>query len=73
VPYAAEASGADTSRIPATGSCPTCREGDLITISLAVSERDLQFTTCHLCESKWWYQEGELVPLSSVIGLVVKK
>ena len=55
------------------GSCPNCRQGDLITISLAVSERDLTFTTCHLCESKWWYQEGELVPLSSVIGLVVKK
>jgi hypothetical protein len=56
-----------------TGSCPNCKQGDLITISLAVSERDLTFSTCHLCESKWWFQGGELVPLSSVIDLVVKK
>jgi hypothetical protein len=55
------------------GSCPNCKQGDLITISLAVSERDLTFTTCHLCESKWWFQGGELVPLSSVIDLVVKR
>jgi hypothetical protein len=56
-----------------TGSCPSCGQGDLITISMAVSDRELQFTTCHLCEAKWWYREGELVPLSSVIDLVVKK
>jgi hypothetical protein len=56
-----------------TGTCPQCKQGDLITISLAVSERDLTFTTCHLCEAKWWYQAGELVPLSSVIDLVVKR
>ena len=56
-----------------TGACPSCGQGDLISISMAVSERDLQFTTCHLCEAKWWYREGELVPLSSVLDLVVKK
>lgn len=55
------------------GTCPSCKQGDMITISLAVSERDLTFSTCHLCEAKWWYQSGELVPLSSVIDLVVKK
>jgi DNA polymerase III alpha subunit (gram-positive type) len=53
-------------------SCPSCRAGDLITISLAVAERDLAFTTCHMCEAKWWYQDGEMVPLASVIGLVTK-
>lgn len=57
----------------APGTCPNCKQGDLITISLAVSERDLTFTTCHLCEARWWYQGGVLVPLSSVIDLVVKK
>jgi DNA polymerase III alpha subunit (gram-positive type) len=55
------------------GTCPSCRSGDLITISMAVGGRDLSFATCHLCEAKWWYQDGDLVPLSSVIDLVVKK
>ena len=64
----------DTPFMPETpGTCPSCKQGDLITISLAVSERDLTFTTCHLCEAKWWYQGGALVPLSSVIDLVVKR
>lgn len=53
------------------GTCPVCRQGDLITISLAVSETDLSFTTCHMCEAKWWYRDGEAIPLQSVIGMVV--
>jgi hypothetical protein len=53
------------------GSCPSCRQGDMITISMAVSGRDVTFSTCHLCETKWWFREGELVPLTSVIDLVV--
>lgn len=55
------------------GTCPKCHSGDLITISLTVGGRDLAFTTCHLCEAKWWYRDGEQVPLRSVIGLVVEK
>lgn len=54
-----------------TGTCPNCGSGDLITISMAVGGRDLAFTTCHRCEAKWWYRDGERVPLKSVIGLVV--
>jgi hypothetical protein len=65
------APGADTSPMNGNGQCPSCRQGDLITISMSVSERDLKFTTCHMCEAKWWYQHGQLVPLSSVIDLVV--
>ncbi|MFN2544828.1 MAG: hypothetical protein ABR600_09720 [Actinomycetota bacterium] len=53
-------------------SCPSCRAGELITISMAAGEKDLSFTTCHMCEAKWWYQDGELVPLASVIGVVSK-
>ncbi len=55
------------------GTCPACQSGDLITISMAVSGSDLSFTTCHLCEAKWWYREGKPVPLQSVIGLVVSR
>jgi len=56
-----------------SGSCPSCRQGDLITISMSVSERDLTFATCHLCEAKWWLRDGEEVPLTSVIDVVVQK
>jgi hypothetical protein len=55
------------------GTCPECKQGDLITISMSLGERDLMFTTCHMCESKWWFRDGELVPLTSVIDLVVRK
>ena len=47
--------------------------GDLITITMTVSGRDLAFCTCHHCEAKWWFRDGEEVPLQSVIGLVVPK
>jgi DNA polymerase III alpha subunit (gram-positive type) len=56
-----------------TGTCPQCRIGDLIAISMAVGGRDLSFRTCHHCEAKWWYRDGDEVPLASVIGLVVEK
>ena len=48
-------------------------QGDLITISMAVSGRDLAFTTCHLCEAKWWHRDGQEVPLNSVIAQVADK
>ena len=64
----------DTTCMPSSNLvCPTCQQGDLITITMAVSERDLTFTTCHLCEAKWWERDGDLVPLASIIDLVVKK
>ena len=55
------------------GTCPSCRSGDLISISMTVAGRELAFSTCHLCEAKWWYDEGKQVPLQSVIGLVVQR
>ena len=57
---------------PSNLTCPECKAGDLITISMAAAETDLAFTTCHMCEAKWWYKDGALVPLASVIGLVRK-
>jgi DNA polymerase III alpha subunit (gram-positive type) len=65
---------AETSHMPATtGTCPSCHDGDLITISMAVNERDLTFTTCHSCEAKWWLRDGEIVPLTSVLDHVAKR
>ncbi len=56
-----------------SGTCPACNQGDLISITMSVSGTDLSFTTCHLCEAKWWYRDGEPVPLRSVIGNVLAK
>ncbi|HET7236392.1 MAG TPA: hypothetical protein VFK59_08165 [Actinomycetota bacterium] len=56
-----------------SGTCPVCQQGDLISISMTVSESDLSFTTCHLCEAKWWHRNGETVPLQSVLGSVLAK
>ncbi len=53
------------------GSCPVCNQGDLISITMNVSGSDLSFTTCHMCEAKWWYRDGEAVRLQSVIGNVL--
>jgi formate dehydrogenase maturation protein FdhE len=53
------------------GTCPECGQGDLISIHMSVSGRDLAFTTCHLCEAKWWWRDGEAVRLQSVIGTVL--
>jgi DNA polymerase III alpha subunit (gram-positive type) len=50
--------------------CPECEAGDLVTISMTAGGNDLSFTTCNMCEAKWWYKDGELVPLASVIGVV---
>ncbi len=54
-----------------SGTCPACEQGELITITMAVGGSDLAFTTCHMCEAKWWYRDGESVPLQSVIGSVL--
>ncbi len=55
------------------GTCPVCQQGDLISITMTVSGSDLAFTTCHLCEAKWWYRDGEAIRLQSVIGSVLSK
>ena len=55
------------------GTCPVCEQGDLISITMSVGGRQLAFTTCHLCEAKWWYRDGQAVPLKSVIGTVAPK
>lgn len=71
---AAKPAKAEAERVMETqGTCPNCQSGELITIAMNVSGRDLAFTTCHLCEAKWWFRDGEEVPLQSVIGLVVAK
>ena len=42
----------------------------LITIAMVVGGTEFAFSTCHQCEAKWWFKDGEPVQLSSVIGMV---
>ena len=58
--------------MPKTTTCPECHQGDVISISMTVSDRDLSFSTCHACEAKWWHRDGEAVVLAQVIDTVVK-
>ena len=51
-------------------NCPSCETAELITISMIVAGTELAFSTCHQCEAKWWFKDGNPVELSSVIGLV---
>jgi DNA polymerase III alpha subunit (gram-positive type) len=50
--------------------CPACRTGDVISITMSVGGTELQFSTCHECEAKWWAKDGNPVPLDSVLGTV---
>ena len=45
--------------MPQANTCPECKQGDVIAISMNVSGRDLAFSTCHACEAKWWHRDGE--------------
>jgi len=54
------------------GNCPECRTGDLVTITMTVSDQELSFTTCHFCEAKWWSRAGEPVQFASVLDLVAQ-
>ena len=56
--------------MPKTTNCPNCQQGDVISISMNVGDRDLAFSTCHACEAKWWHRDGEPVVLSDVIDTV---
>jgi DNA polymerase III alpha subunit (gram-positive type) len=58
--------------MPKTNTCPECQQGDVISISMNVSGRDLSFSTCHACEAKWWHRDGEQIVLSDVIDTVVQ-
>jgi DNA polymerase III alpha subunit (gram-positive type) len=58
--------------MPETTICPECGQGDVISISMTVSGRDLSFSTCHACEAKWWHRDGESVALAQVIDTVVQ-
>jgi uncharacterized protein (DUF983 family) len=52
-----------------TTDCPNCHEGDLITITMEVADRELAFRTCHRCEARWWFRDGDMVPMAFAVEL----
>ncbi len=50
--------------------CPACGTGDVISIAMTVSGAELEFSTCHQCEAKWWVKDGQPAQLTSVLGTV---
>ena len=50
--------------------CPDCGTEELLKVTLTVAGSEMEFTTCHTCEGRWWEREGELVPLTSLLSLV---
>ncbi len=50
--------------------CPACGAGELISISMTLNGAELAFTACHECEAKWWWRDGESVPLQVVLESV---
>lgn len=49
--------------------CPVCGAGELLSVTLSVGGSDMSFTTCHMCEERWWEQDGHSVDLGDVLHL----
>jgi Zn-finger nucleic acid-binding protein len=47
--------------------CPICNIANLVTINMAVNERNLTLHSCGRCETRWWDCDGEHVALKSVL------
>ena len=54
-------------------TCRACGSDQLLTITLSLEERAVDFTTCHACETKWWEQAGSTIPLQSILTLVPRR
>ena len=55
-----------------TGSlaCGTCGADSVIQIELTLADgTEVDFYSCHQCESRWWNQDGENLELDAVLDL----
>ncbi|GAC1412030.1 MAG: hypothetical protein NVSMB57_07360 [Actinomycetota bacterium] len=53
--------------------CPTCESRDVVTINLTLERRDqVSFYSCHRCDKRWWFKDGESVALGSVLDMARK-
>jgi len=51
-------------------TCPTCRVVEVSEIHLNLRDRQVTMHACVRCETRWWDQDGEPVPLDHVLALV---
>ncbi len=60
------------SKRPTTGGlrCTTCGEESVIMIELRLPDgTEVDFCSCHRCESRWWNRDGEHLALDAVLDL----
>lgn len=50
-------------------SCPKCRQGRLVEISLTLRESRVTMRSCSTCETRSWDRDGDAVGLGAVLDL----
>ena len=53
--------------------CTACGANDVIQIELTLPDgTEVEFYSCHKCDTRWWNREGEPLPLDAVLDLARK-
>lgn len=48
--------------------CIQCSSDEVVSIGLSPTvDSPVTFFTCHICEKRWWQQQGQFVSLSDVL------
>lgn len=54
--------------------CPKCGVADVVNINLAMDDGErVSFYSCHACEHRWWFKDGEPVALPDVLELARRR
>jgi transposase-like protein len=54
--------------------CPRCGSRDVININLSLERGDrVSFYSCHRCDRRWWYKDGEPVDLPEVLEMARRR
>lgn len=50
--------------------CPNCASTDVININMTMeTDAPVSFYSCHACEHRWWWKDGEPIELDAVLTL----
>ncbi|HEX9711408.1 MAG TPA: hypothetical protein VGB52_02515 [Actinomycetota bacterium] len=50
--------------------CPKCGSANVININMTMeTEAPVAFYSCHSCEHRWWFKDGEPIDLGEVLTL----
>lgn len=50
--------------------CMSCGQDSVIQIELTLPDgTEVEFFSCHRCESRWWSRDGEAMGLDAVVDL----